>query len=156
MNDVVVREESCRQCGAVNVWLADGKPPEYCGNCRALWNLRRHEIEATHSQLPWVIKSTPPGDEIGMVSESAIIATADGDTIVVEVCGGIGQAEQLANAEFIVKACNNHEALVTALETIIIGKYGLPMSPDEEPDLVVRAALEKAQDILANLKGGDK
>lgn len=48
-----------------------------------------------------------------------------------------------ANAAFIVKACNNHEKLIEALEDIIL---------DQDHGRITRASINKAQAALAAAK----
>ena len=60
-----------------------------------------------HTPTPWDLRS------------SSITVKDNGEDIVAEANGGLSGTigEAVANAAFIVQACNAHEALVDALET---------------------------------------
>ncbi len=69
-----------------------------------------------HNPVPWRLIPPEPGDKVLIIPEAG--AELDYDDV--------DHDEQLANAEFIVKACNNHAAdqekirkLVEALEQIV-------------------------------------
>lgn len=64
------------------------------------------EKKQGHTELPW--RTLPTNQFIF----SGVKAVVDTD------CREIGIAERLANAEFIVKACNSHDALVEALKNL--------------------------------------
>lgn len=65
------------------------------------------EMEMPNTKTPWQVNSRDPSqvcDADGEVRGCAPIATMHGTA-----------AEKRANAKFIVRACNSHDALVTAL-----------------------------------------
>ena len=64
-----------------------------------------------HTPTPWGTKSRSGWD-------TGNAAVWSGPTLVAQ-CGRQGTPEQLANAAFIVRACNAHEALVEALERLM-------------------------------------
>jgi hypothetical protein len=58
--------------------------------------------------------------------------------------------EAEANAEFIVKAVNNYDALVEALEDCLY-ELQLLLDYQDHPDII--KAMKKAQQVLAQMKG---
>ena len=64
---------------------------------------------ALHSSLPWVSKAP-----------YAEIVAADGSLVIEDAFGFQGDYKvQLANAAFICRACNSHDALVAALRMVV-------------------------------------
>ena len=62
-----------------------------------------------------------------------------------EVDGVTGEGEDAANAAFIVRACNSHDALVAALKDLfkhcaMIHKYGGEISNAKEADAAIKSA----------------
>ena len=60
----------------------------------------------------------------------------------------IGEAEAVANAEFIIRACNSHDALLEALE------MALRMMEGESLDEQFDGEAEVIRDAIAQAKGG--
>ena len=60
----------------------------------------------------------------------------------------IGEAEAVANAEFIIRACNSHDALLSALE------MALRMMEAEGLDEQFDGEAEVIRDAIAKAKGG--
>lgn len=72
--------------------------------------------EATHSPTPWKVSGVVvPSIRDPLFSHTSIVS---GGKRVARVAG-IGDDETKANAAFIVKAVNSHEALVSALKNFI-------------------------------------
>jgi hypothetical protein len=97
-------------------------------------------MDTEHSKLPWSVDVETPSD----------VNDPDGYYIV-DCCGcTTSEAQDEANAAFIVKACNNHEALIEHLRRMTdytnAALAGLPLpswaAQDEED---ARAALEAAK-----------
>jgi len=64
-----------------------------------------------HIPTPWVIKAHNTIYKPAIYSEDRLVSTIRG--------GFTTEAEEYANAEFIVRACNAHDELVAALEGIL-------------------------------------
>lgn len=85
-----------------------------------------------------------PANEHG---ESSVVAFVEGEptSIICQVVGGL--AESPANAEFIVRSCNAHDALVEALErtlTWLTSYQGHGTMGPDGPYEQARAALKQA------------
>ena len=94
-----------------------------------------------HSPVPWA-------DDTGFINDAngTTICTVDGSAWI----GGITTTYETdkANAEFLVKAVNNHDKLVEALERIIFGY-------DDGEQCISDLDIEFARDRVAKAKGGD-
>lgn len=95
------------------------------------------------TQIPWHVDQ--PSGEFLLVRDSSGVAVCD--------CGYRDKLTAIANAKFIVAACNNYEAMLTALEKIVALDDG--DAPywwrDENMNILneVRSALELARKIRA-------
>ena len=114
-------------------------------------NLYADQSEVEHTKTPWEIRG-------GMTPEYTCIIGQDGDVIdnfgtprkpSLHDAPEIPLEEHRANAAFIVKACNNFDALVEALKGCMPFMTAGGM-PGYEPDVKIakkkaRAALEAAK-----------
>jgi len=64
-----------------------------------------------HTETPWEITREMNEHSEGLAIESDT-------TVVATLCGGLPKYEVQANAEFIVRAVNSHEALLSALRAL--------------------------------------
>jgi len=76
-----------------------------------------------HTPTPWKLDAHLIGQIVSQ-DDTKLIARAGR----VEPIADLDQCERVANAEFIVCACNSHDQLVTALRSVLaeIGDYGRP------------------------------
>ena len=84
------------------------------------------------------------------------ITSGDVDIARIHDVSKIGEAEAVANAEFIIRACNSHDALLEALENLMEWEGGEPgsyndLSDQERADEVWQDAF----DAIAKAKGGN-
>ena len=108
--------------------------------------------EAKHTPGPWTIWPDADSDQLAVGPERGGVAICD-----VVITNGIGvntestRATGYANADFIVRACNNHDDLLAALmdaEAVLMGlrDSGGELAIASYPALVsVRAAIAKAE-----------
>lgn len=66
-----------------------------------------------HTPTPWSIEG-----KLNKHQEGLLITSRDGLSIVCEMSGGLPFYEVEANAAFIVRAVNSHEALINALKEV--------------------------------------
>lgn len=88
-------------------------------------------MAADHSPLPWEISEIDHGD----YNEIEIVAPAEHWSTVVFM-GEAFRARNVANAEFIVRACNSHHELLAACK-LALGAF-------ERNDAIDWADLERA------------
>ncbi len=92
-----------------------------------------------HTELPWVAGPEYPGEPAAFVHK-------DGKPIADCYMEGASDGSE-ANAAFIVRACNSHDTLVKALESIA----NMPIQPgwtaDTSMRAVARAALLAAREV---------
>lgn len=76
---------------------------------------------AAHTQTPWVNRNGAIESDDGWIHIASVIAYFREN-----------EAVQAANADFIVRACNSHEQLVTALRNLIAATdaYSTMHAPD--------------------------
>ena len=82
--------------------------------------------DTQHTPVPWSI------------GKRRWITSGDVDIARIHSVSKIGEGEAVANAEFIVRACNSHDALLEVLETLMALEGGEPGSYDD-PDTQERA-----------------
>lgn len=74
-------------------------------------NTPRATGNAAHTPTPWRYTI-----DLSLADEASAIVTApDGSTVAIVVANGDAALSAAANAAFIVRACNSHDALVEAL-----------------------------------------
>ena len=90
-----------------------------------------------HTLVPWSI------------GKRRWITSGDLDIARIHSVSKIGEAEAVANAEFIVRACNSHDALVDTLQSVrwfLMGKA--------RRDPAERKIISQVVDALDKAKGG--
>jgi hypothetical protein len=95
-------------------------------------------------------KANLPWSWFGADAEDKDIFDADG-VLVAATCGQKDDAEESANAEFIVSAVNSHDELLSALEALVAetercdkpGLYGV--GSGEQVMVNARAAIQRAR-----------
>lgn len=97
-----------------------------------------------HTPGPWIITEQFLGDESGMVDKPATVGSLDNLTTVAEVCGGIGWAEQNANARLIAAAPD----LLTALKGLLDEFWA-------NGDRFSATVIDAAREAIAKAEGGD-
>ena len=97
-----------------------------------------------HTPLPWTIGRG-----------RRWITSGEVDIARIHDVSKIGEDEAVANAEFIVRACNSHYDLLDALETLLnmlpdsnMGEIGV--TANTMHDIIITA-----EDAIAKAKGGD-
>ena len=70
-------------------------------------------MSTEHTKTPWRQNGGTITAQAGM---AILVATCAGDK---RTAGAVPEAERLANAEFIVRACNSHEMLASALHEAV-------------------------------------
>ena len=99
-----------------------------------------------HTPVPWSI------------GKRRWITSGDVDIARIHSVSKIGENEAVANAEFIVRACNSHDALLEALE--LYDSFSKAnddwrqmvrnlLNSDDTPEVVI-----KAREAIAKAKGG--
>lgn len=110
----------------------------------------------THTPTPWQLAGITTERLQGnqrSIEADFIHIEAEGYT----AGGGIGMVHNkpngvgMANAQFVIQACNAHEELVAALEECI---EHLGMIPDYEKTNGDKAAIEKGLKALSSIKKG--
>jgi hypothetical protein len=94
---------------------------------------------AKHTPTPYAT------DNVVIVNdwEPAHVKITNGRKIIAKASYGKTDAERRANAAFIVKACNNHDALLIALKRVVCGFDGLNDMP---------FAIDNARHVLKGAK----
>jgi len=105
-------------------------------------------MDLKHTPTPW-----ETSDAFGPAESGTCIKAAADDNMIASCTGYYGRATTIANAEFIVRACNSHDQLVAALwhaEAALSSCYDMTRWPadgttDQDKALSdVRAALAAA------------
>jgi YD repeat-containing protein len=113
--------------------------------------------DTQHTPVPWSIAGVSVNPHEGHVIESD---SADGRTIA-WTCNSLDNngeeyisQEDIANAEFIIRACNSHDALLAALMQLMEWEGDEPGSYND-PDTQKRAdeVWQDAFDAIAKAKG---
>ena len=98
--------------------------------------------DTQHTLVPWSI------------GKRRWITSGDLDIARIHSVSKIGENEAVANADFIIQACNSHDALLEALEEVVndIESYCDDWNSDSPTDVTVvlpklRAAIAKAQGV---------
>ena len=101
-------------------------------------------MEEKHTPIPWRLAEQGLGQNAGIFP-----ANATGPCIA--DCNYGNPAETLANAQFIVCACNVHDDLLAALEyvSLMLGDF----TPDGLKGLGFDVALEKVDAAILKAKG---
>lgn len=94
-----------------------------------------------HTQTPWALTVVLKTEK----DMSGVLNIRSGDENVLAMTPRFGTNDQ-DNAEFIVKACNSHEALVAALQLTVD-----VFNQKEIDPLMAFIAIERAKQTLANL-----
>ena len=125
--------------------------------------------QAKHTPLPWCIDknaaSVASGDGIDIMSGMEVVACVfteamldrgyevarPGETVSCEWAYRKATPEERANAAFIVRACNSHEALVEACKALVtlaqnVKELEVDWPGLDDVDEQARAALAKAQE----------
>lgn len=110
-------------------------------------------MESKHTPGPWEVNIAPPPHKtlkpiiIVRVSETPLKYTP---TIALAV--GCDKTTDLANAQFIVRACNAHEELLEALK--LSRKYVAKMVADDvQTVLHPQVALDRLEQAIAKAEG---
>lgn len=110
---------------------------------------RKVNVEPQHTPTPWQLKNLE-GSDLPFIVSTTQSSYAVADTGL----GSVSSAEAWANAAFIVRAVNSHEALVEALQDV------LDLAEDLDGDtqnLTVTMSIEswsRIEDLIAQAKGG--
>jgi hypothetical protein len=98
-----------------------------------------------HTKTPW--RADQPRTYAG-VKWDCIIRGAENSPVCIVTVAGFPANESKANAAFIVKAVNNHDALVKALKESAADIVGSCKNPD---DPYIAEALRRIGDVLADV-----
>lgn len=96
-----------------------------------------------HTPTPWQVKSLP-GRKVGDTCRNWIHA---GDMYIAEV-GDVTMPEHVANAEFIVRAVNSHEALLKVAKAVVAYQrgYGPSKTLGELVNMAIQAITQAEQE----------
>jgi len=91
-----------------------------------------------HTPTPWSI------------GKRRWVTSGDVDIARIHSVSKIGEAEAVANAEFIIRACNSYYALLTAIQEVLYS-----YEDDSDTDLAIKLELpmEDLQAALAKARG---
>lgn len=106
-------------------------------------------VKAAHSPLPWFVNEFS-GTEVGFDRDQAsdeIVTAADLAGTVFNLDGG--QEEAKANANLIVRAVNNHDAMESALRGFTFLENNIANYGSEDWLLFFKAAMEDANKAIA-------
>jgi hypothetical protein len=79
-------------------------------------------MEAKHTLTPWRVIDNEPGNGYGSMDVAPLLIEGEFYAIAA-VIGDVIEIAPQANADFIVRACNSHDALVEALSAVV--RHGL-------------------------------
>lgn len=107
---------------------------------------------AIHTPGPWRVTERMIIERPIVIKEHISLAPIGGPTFAFFPAGRDARVDlQKANAAFIVRACNNHGALVDALEYILTASTN-GLNPGGSVYTALNLAKSAAQSALANLK----
>jgi hypothetical protein len=75
-------------------------------------------MEAKHTPTPWRVIDNEPGNGYGSMDITPLLIEGESYAIAA-VIGDVAGIDPQANAAFIVRACNSHDALVEALKELL-------------------------------------
>jgi hypothetical protein len=110
--------------------------------------------DTQHTPTPWSIGglSSNPGEGHVIESDSAdrTIAWTANSYCTANDEEYISQEDE-ANAEFIVRACNSHDALLRAIQEVL---YSYEDDSDTDLAIKLESPMENLQEAIAKAKGG--
>jgi len=131
-------------------------------------------MKSEHTPTPWetdgiAIVIDLPEKYHDITTTRCIAITGDDDVLTPLEDGGFlseteveqWEREDKANARFIVRACNNHDALVEALTSVLrsIGRDHIPANVRERPNGLISvnvnlllSQIERIKEVLAKAK----
>jgi hypothetical protein len=106
------------------------------------------EVAAKHTPTPWEQSDAFGATEVG----TCVKAVAD-NNMIASCTGYYGRDGAIANAAFIVRACNSHDNLVDALQEAVDALAGglWDFGPEQDEHQKCDEVIERCRAVLASV-----